>query len=129
MDTFSLIASSADICLKPWKHAVVNKDSQTNGSFDPNDNIELIVRIECRDQEGGRHTENDLDLEIYRSGLDVNLMIGWCNQIDRPILWQGQYSVWMDANTGKRCNAPNDSANIEALARRIRALFGVEENY
>ena len=127
MDHFSLIASTADICLKPWKYAVIGIGSINNVSFPSEENIELIIRIECRDRSGKRHPENDLELEIYRSGVDVNLMLGWCNQIARPILWQGQYSFWMDGHNGKRCPAPNDCANMEAFARRLRALFGEEE--
>ena len=73
--------------------------------------------------EGERHPENDLDLEIYSSGIDLNLILGWSNQPDLPILWQGQHSVWMDGNTGKRCKTPKDGTCLEALARRLRALL------
>ncbi len=118
-----LIANAADVCMQPWKHAVVHTNTIVNEQIDIKEPIELVLRIECRSAEGERYPMNDLDLEIYRSGIELNLMLGWSNQLDRPILWQGQHSVWMDANTGIRCKAPSDCVYLEALARRLRALF------
>ena len=126
MDNLSLIASTADICFKPWRYAVIDTNPINIDSAKSEENIELIIRIECRDQKGKRYPENDLELEIYRSGFDVNLMLGWLNQIDRPILWQGKHSFWMDGHRGQRCPAPIDSGNMEAFARRLRALFAEE---
>ncbi|MGC6483519.1 MAG: hypothetical protein ACON4T_08150 [Synechococcus sp.] len=84
---------------------------------------DLRLRLECRDPEGLRCADQDLELEVYRSGDDLNLMVGWWEQPDRPLLWQGQHPVWMDGHSGQRCPAPLDAAPIEALTRRLRALL------
>ncbi len=126
-DWLVFVAAAADLCLKPWKHSVVYQNWNANEPIQEDQAIELVLRVECRSQEGVRHSENDLELEIYRSGDELNLILGWCNQLDRPILWQGQHSVWMDANNGKRCQAPSSGANLEALARRLRALFEIQK--
>ncbi len=122
-EVYQLIAQIADLCFKPWKHAVINQSSFADEYLQLDDPIELVIRIECRSAEGKRNPENDLDLEIYRSGTDLNLMIGWCNQLDLPILWQGKHSVWMDANNGMRCKAPKGGDSMESFSRRLRALF------
>lgn len=118
MDLSVVIAKSADVCLKPWIHAVVETDPCPDPEAD-----ELTVRIECRDADGQRCSQRDLELEVYRSGDDINLMLGWWEQPDRPMLWQGRHPVWMDGATGQRCSAPHDAAPIEALARRLRSLL------
>ena len=127
-DFLQLVAVTADLCFKPWKHTVVNKDSPANNSWNLDDQIELVFRIECRNIEGNRFINNDLDLEIYSSGKDVNIMIGWPNKLDQPILWQGEHSVWMDASTGKPCHVPSDGESLESFARRLRALFTQQED-
>lgn len=83
---------------------------------------ELDVRIECRDGDGQRHPDRDLELEIYRSGDEINLMLSWWDQPERPMLWHGRHPVWMDGASGQRCSAPQDAAPLEALGRRLRAL-------
>ena len=60
MDLLKLIAKSADVCLKPWIHAVVTIDPSAPAVLD-----DLNVRIECRDPQGERCPERDLELEIY----------------------------------------------------------------
>ena len=122
-DLTALIAASVDICMKPYLHSVIRTNLSNKESSKEQDYLELIMRIECRSRNGERHPENDLELEIYRSGDDLNLMISWSNQIDRPMLWQGKHSVWMDPNTGKRSQSPEDGNHLESLARRLRALF------
>ena len=123
-----LIAVAADVCLKPMRHAVVLLDEDHPDQpialadlLDRGD--DLRFRLECRDQDGVRWADQDLELELYRSGDDLNLMLGWWDQPDRPLLWQGQHPVWMDGNTGQRCSAPQDAAPLEALTRRLRALL------
>ena len=128
IDLPTLVASIADICMKPWKHAVVCDKSNFIGTSKFDQPNELIMRIECRSLEGERHPENDLELEIFRSGDHLNLVLGWCNQLDKPMLWQGQHSVWMDGNNGKRCQSPMDAAGLESLARRLRTLFDQSES-
>ncbi len=136
-DWTSIVAAAADVCFKPWRHAVIvigsdeflQKDGERDLDVFNAISTDLIARIECRDQEGSRYPEKDLELEIYSSGKDLNLLLSWLDQPERPILWQGQHPVWMDGKTGKRCSAPNDGAPLEALARRLRALFvSTEEN-
>ena len=125
-----LICSAANVCRKPWIHALVQIDQQLSSDQKPlsitdslGEIIDLRARLECRDPEGHRCHEHDLELEIYQSGEDLNLMLSWWNQDDRPLLWHGQHPVWMDGETGKRCAAPADGAPLEALARRLRALL------
>ena len=118
MDLLMLIAKSADVCLKPWVHAVVPVDPSA-----PTDLDELNVRIECRDPQGERCPARDLELEIYRSGDDINLMLSWWDQPERPMLWHGRHPVWMDGASGERCSAPQDAAAMEALSRRLRTLI------
>ncbi len=119
----SLIASAADVCFKPWKHSVVQLN--INSSEDEIDQtlLDLILRVECRNIEGERISEHDLDLEIYHSGGDLNVMLSWSNNSDRPILWQGPHSVWMNSESGTRCNSPEFGIGLENFARKIRALF------
>ena len=117
MDLLVLIAKAADVCLKPFSHAVVPLDPAVSPALD-----DLTVRIECRAADGVRHPERDLELEIYRSGDDINLMLSWWEQPDRPLLWHGRHPVWMDGESGQRCAAPRDAAPLEALGRRLRSL-------
>ena len=126
----ALICSAADVCRKPLIHALVQVDQQFSSDHNQRsindalgEMVDLRARLECRDSDGHRCHEHDLELEIYPSGDDLNLMLSWWNQEERPLLWQGQHPVWMDGETGKRCAAPADGAPLEALARRLRALI------
>ncbi len=112
------VAKAADHCLKPWKHSVINKNDINDRSIK-----DIILLIKSRDEKGVRHPENDLELEIYKSGEDINLVISWKQNLNQPILWQGKHSFWMDPSSGKRCASPQNSVNIEALARRLRSYF------
>ena len=118
MDLLVLIAKTADVCRKPWSHAVVLVDPDAAPELD-----DLHVRIECRDGEGQRQTDLDLELEVYRSGAEINLMLSWWDQPDRPLLWHGRHPVWMTGDSGERCSAPADAAPMEALGRRLRSLL------
>ena len=117
MDLLVLIAKAADVCLKPWSHAVVLIDPSAPEQLD-----DLHVRIESRDGDGQRHPDRDLELEIYRSGDEINLMLSRWEQPERPMLWHGRHPVWMDGASGQRCSAPQDATPLEALGRRLRAL-------
>ena len=121
-----IVAGAADVCLKPFKHAAIYINHDMKDINQDNDSFEFIKRIESRNIQGIRQPANDLELEIYRSGNNLSLILGWCNQVDRPILWQGQHSIWMDGNSGQRCNVPTDGMPLESLARRLRSLFGDE---
>lgn len=115
-DLNQTLAAAADLCLPPWRHAVVNT------AENPQDPEEITVRLEARDGDGIREPEQDLNLEIYRSGQDLNVMLSWCQPADRPLLWHGRHPVWMDGSSGERCDRPADGMPLEALCRRIRAL-------
>ena len=112
MDLLVLIAKSADVCLKPWSHAVVLIDPSS-----PEQRDELHVRIETRDAEGHRHPERDLELGLsqWRGDQPDAQLVG---PTGRPMLWHGRHPVWMDGNSSQRCTAPQDAGPIESSARR-----------
>ena len=89
----------------------------------PGVNRDCILLIEARDPEGCRLCEGDLELEIYRSGADLNLMVSWVSDEEAPMLWHGSHAVWMQASSGERCERPSDGAPLEALCRRLRAIL------
>jgi hypothetical protein len=66
---------------------------------------------------------DDLELELYRSGAQLNLTLAWAADPARPMLWHGSHPVWMDGASGQRCERPRDGLPLEALARRLRALL------
>tara|TARA_Y100001968_G_scaffold73032_2_gene64484 strand:+ start:3780 stop:4184 length:405 start_codon:yes stop_codon:yes gene_type:complete len=115
------IAKAADLCLKPWKHAAVIDDKNPYEQNLDNDFSEIILRVECRDLNGQRQSHNDLEIEIFRSGVELNIILAWYEFPLRPILWQGKHSLWMDAKSGKRATVPNGGDQLEAFARRLRA--------
>ena len=122
-DFAPLIATAADLCMRPWKHAVIETSYEKGpGNYRKLD-FELIMRIECRSEEGERFPKYDLELELYRSGKDINLMLSWPELSDRPILWQGKHPVWMNADNGTRCESPVYGKQLEAFARRLIALY------
>jgi hypothetical protein len=111
-----LVAAAADLCRKPLRHAVLPL-----GDAQRCDDCNL--RLEARQANGERYPAADLELEIYRSGNDLNLTLAWCHDHQRPLLWQGSHPVWMEPESGLRCERPDDGAPLEALARRLRALL------
>jgi hypothetical protein len=117
------LAKAADLCLKPYRHAL-------RFSGEPPTNIgncsDCALLIEARDGDGVRMPEHDLELEIYRSGADFNLMLTRLGDDALPLLWHGSHAVWMQATSGERCERPADGAPFEALCRRIRALLSGE---
>ena len=128
IDWAKLVASVADSCMKPWKHAVICENLDSTKSLYINQELELIMRIECRTLDGERLPGNDLDLEIYCSGKQLNLMLCWSNKPDSPILWQGSHSVWMNGETGQRCHPPTEGSSLETFARRLRTIFDLPNN-
>ena len=116
-DLLQQLAAAAELCLKPQRYGARYIDQPVAGSFD------CCVQLEARDQAGERQGAADLELEIYRSGSSLNLMLSRPVQPLAPLLWHGQHPVWMDANSGERCERPPDGAPLEALARRVRALL------
>lgn len=111
----SLLARAAELCCKPLRFAVVTlREAEAD---------ELTLRLEARDGEGERHPQADLELEIYRSGQELNVMLAHARNEEAPLLWQGRHAVWLDGSGGQRCQPPEDAASLEGLARRVRALI------
>jgi hypothetical protein len=114
-----LVAAAADLCLVPQRHAVRPvAPTETGPEAD-----EWCLRIQPRRPDGQRLSEGDIELEIFRSGEDLHLMMGWPERPEQPLLWHGQHTIWMDGGSGMRCAAPPDGGPLEALARRLRALL------
>ena len=118
------VAKAADLCMKPYVHSVF-WENQFN---DENDLNELIFKIQCRNIDGEREESMDIELEVYKSGNEVNMTISWKSLIDRPILWQGKHAVWMDSSSGVQCDIPSDGKPFESLARRLRTIFKTSLN-
>lgn len=117
------LAKAADLCLKPYRHALRFSGEPPTSIGDCSD---CALLIEARDGDGVRMPEHDLELEIYRSGADLNLMLTRLGDDALPLLWHGSHAVWMQATSGERCERPADGAPFEALCRRIRALLSGE---
>ena len=113
------VAKAADLCMKPYVHSV----SLGNQLNDFNDIEDLIFKIQCRNIDGEREESMDIELEVYKSGNDLNMTLSWKSIIDRPILWQGKHSVWMDSSSGVQCEIPLYGKEFESLARRLRTIF------
>ncbi|MCT0248382.1 hypothetical protein [Synechococcus sp. CS-205] len=121
------VAAAADLCLKPHRHAAVLRSGSPDlislESEAGQAGEECTLRLLCRRADGERAEQHDIELEIYRSGGDLHLMLSWPEQPDQPLLWQGNHPVWMDGDSGQRCERPATGAGLEALARRLRALL------
>ena len=114
------LARAADLCLQPWRHALrFNGEAPTQ--IDAGSDCCLL--IEARDGDGQRQPAHDLELEIYRSGSELNLMLTRLADEQAPMLWHGNHPVWMQASSGERCERPSDGAPLEAFCRRVRALL------
>ena len=118
------VAKAADLCLKPYAHSVFLE----NQLDDVNDLEELIFKIQCRNIDGEREETMDIELEVFKSGNEVNMTLSWKSLIDRPILWQGKHAVWMDSSSGVQCDIPSDGKLFESLARRLRTIFKTSLN-
>jgi hypothetical protein len=119
-----LVARAADLCLGPYRHGVRCCAEATASGFADDESEDCCLLIEARDAEGTRCPRADLELELYRSGNELNLMLSRISQDDAPLLWHGSHPVWMQAASGERCERPIDGAPLEALCRRLRALLG-----
>ncbi len=113
------VAKAADLCMKPYVHSV----SLENELNDVNDLEDLIFKIQCRNIDGEREESMDIELEVYKSGNEVNMTLSWKSLIDRPMLWQGKHAVWMDSSSGVQCEIPSYGKPFESLARRLRTVF------
>ena len=122
-DIITAVALAAEVCIKPWKYSVVRVFNENDESLQEYKFNDLILLLECRDSDGKRMPSNDIELEIYLSGLDINVMLCWVESKDDFILWQGSHSIWLDAKTGKRIENPMKNNDLELLSRRVRAIF------
>ena len=113
----SEVAKAADLCMKPYVHSVFLENQLDDDSDD------LIFKIQSRNIDGEREESMDIELEVYKSGNEVNMTISWKSLIDRPILWQGKHAVWMDSSSGVQCETPSYGKLFESLARRLRTVF------
>lgn len=126
-DLLRLVAAAADLCRKPLRHAVIDADTGGTAAREwataSAEGLDRCLRLQVRNAEGERLPQEDLDLEIYRSGTDLHLTLAWSCFEERPMLWQGGHPVWMDGASGARCERPEGGVPLEALARRLRALL------
>ena len=113
------VAKAADLCMEPYVHSV-SIENQLN---DANDLEDLTFKIQCRNMEGERQESMDIEIEVYKSGNEINMTLSWKYLIDRPILWQGKHAVWMDSSSGVQCETPSDGKLFESLARRLKIIF------
>ena len=121
----SQIAKAADLVNKPMIHSVICKNDFPDINYLENNQYDLILLIECRNPQGIRVPEEDIEVEIYPSGDEINLTLSFKNISNMPILWQGKYSFWMESESGKRCNTPNEGIKLESFARKLRAIFTI----
>ena len=120
MTLLQLVAQAADLCRKPLRHAV-RFQGEPPGSIGECSDCALL--IEARTPDGERATPLDLELEVYRSGNALNLMVSSAVDDRAPVLWHGNHPVWMRADNGERCERPEGGAPLEALCRRLKALL------
>ena len=118
-DLIAEVAKAADVCLKPHIHSVFLE----NYSDDGNDLNDFIFKIQSRNLEGEREGSLDIELEVYKSGNEVNMTLSWKCLSERPILWQGKHAIWMDSSSGMQCDTPSYGKTFESLARRLRTVF------
>ena len=118
-----LVAGAADLCRKPWRHAVRLAHGSAVAADLAADHLDCTLLLEVRDPGGARCPQHDLELEIYTSGAQLHLTVAWVADPDRPMLWQGSHPLWMAGQSGCRCERPEDGLPLEALARRLRALL------
>ncbi len=117
------LARAADLCLRPHRHALRFSGQETGRVGDCSD---CCLLIEARSTDGERLPQLDLELEIYRSGKELNLMLTRLADEQAPLLWHGHHAVWMQAGSGERCERPANGAPLEAFCRRVRALLSGE---
>ena len=116
----SIIAKAADITNKPFIHSVVKVTGEYNLD---SPEFDLTVQILCRDIDGKRLDLYDLELELFKSNNDLVLVLAKLNYPNDPILWSGIKTLWMDSESGKKCNPPSYSFKLENLANRIKTFI------
>ena len=116
-----IVAKSANIINKPYVHSVV----KISGEYDiyKEDDLDITLKVLCRDSEGNRVERDDLEIEIFNSKNELVLLVSKLNYPDEPILWSGNKNLWMDSKSGKKCEPPNYNFRIENLATRIKKFI------
>ena len=66
-DLIQLVAAAADLCGKPFRHAVLVPDDSPVPLLGQ-DSLDCCLTLQVRDASGERCPEADLELEIYQSG-------------------------------------------------------------
>tara|TARA_Y100001970_G_scaffold294175_1_gene447961 strand:- start:29 stop:424 length:396 start_codon:yes stop_codon:yes gene_type:complete len=117
------IAKAADLIFKPYIHSVTIDQDQIIEDKHLNLNNEYFLKLFCRDIEGERIYEYDLDLEIYQSGLNFSLLLSSSKSENKPILWYSKHPIWMESETGQKCKPPSNFNNLESFARKISSLL------
>lgn len=133
-DLAQLVAAAADLCRKPLRHAVLPAPLRSgpgealtaDPATLPLSSDDCCLWLQVRSASGERLPEEDLELELFRSGDDLHLTVAWLEETERSMLWQGKHPVWMQPSSGERCERPAEGAPVEALARRLRALLSPE---
>ena len=120
-DLETLVAKSANITNKPFLHSVVKVTGQNDAL--KIDDIDMVFNILCRDLDGNRLERYDLEIEIFNSKNKLVLVIAKLNYPNEPILWSGNKNLWMDSNSGKKCEPPSYSLRIENLATSIKSFL------
>jgi hypothetical protein len=77
------------------------------------------LEIFARDDHGNLVSDWNLGIEIYTVGVQLSLVIERLQKNEYPILWHGQHSVWMDAETGSRVDCPIEGESLEQMANRL----------
>ena len=116
-----IVAKSANIINKPYVHSVVKISGEYDISKD--DDLDITLKVLCRDSEGNRIERDDLEIEIFSSKNELILLVSKLNYPNEPILWSGNKNLWMDSKSGKKCEPPKYNFRIENLATRIKKFI------
>ena len=116
-----IVAKSANIINKPYIHSVKKISGECYISKD--DDLDITLKVLCRDSEGNRVEREDLEIEIFNSKNELVLLVSRLNYPNDPILWSGNKNLWMDSKSGKKCEPPNYNFKIENLATRIKKFI------
>ena len=116
-----IVAKAANIINKPYFHSVIKLSGECD--FSKDDDLDITLNVLCRDSEGNRFENDDLEIEIFNSKNELVLLISKLNYPNDPILWSGNKNLWMDSKSGKKCEPPNYNFRIENLATRIKKFI------
>ena len=115
-----IVANSANIINKPYLHSVVKISGESDAL---KNDLDIILNVLCRDSEGNRIERDDLEIEIFNSKNELILLVSKLNYPNEPILWSGNKNLWIDSESGKKCEPPNYNFRLENLATRIKKFI------